>query len=371
MAYRGPAPKCRLQPGGEFRLVSKLSILALGVLALAAAGCSRGGASSGDTLALVNGDPITVTEFHEYLERKPTVQVITSNGPTDARVAGTLGLQALRDLINRRILLQIAKDEGVAPNSADIQKELTYQTKRNPAFVKTLNASGLSLDEIRSDLALDLARFNVVTHGITVTQQDVDNYIKQNPSEFVTPATVDLYWIVLRSGKNKPQVDQDLKAGQAFPVVATRYSEAPNAQQMNGAYPVRAVNELNPKLKDIVDKLKPGQSSDWIPDGQNWVKFFLQNRTAETKVPIDDTVREQVRRQIAETRGQQANDLGRTLETRLKAAKIDVKKPALRDAWVLAMRALREQNSTAAGAAGTGAGTAETTAGAAPATPGK
>jgi len=323
-----------------------------------AAGCgNKGGGSaggSGDGLVTVNGANVSVEELHKYLERKQSVQVIGEQGLVEARVAGSLALQGMRDLINRQLLMQIAKEEGVAPTPEAVAKELEYQTKRNPALVKTLTQAGLTLDEIRADLALDLARFNLLTKGVTITQSDVDLFIKENPKEFVNPETVDLYWVLLRNPANKAKVDKDLASGQQFPVVAARYSEAQDARRQNGVYPIREVSRLNPRLKTIVDKLKPGSSTEWIQDGQNAVKFFLQGRTPEAKVNIDEAMREQVRRRLAEARGGQANDLGKTLTDRLKAAKIEVKVPHLREAWTQAFDAVKNQD---AGATATGTAT--------------
>jgi foldase protein PrsA len=312
-------------------------------LSLIVAGCNKAGgsATAGGNIAVVNGDPVTMDEFNSYLPRKSSVQVQTEQGAQELRVAGSLGLQAIRDLINQKLLLQIAKDQNVVPTKDDVAKELKRQTDANAGFIKTLQAAGLSLDQIRSDLMIDLARFNVVTKGITVTPSDVDSYIKSNPTQFVNPATASVYWIVLRSAKNKPMVDKDLKSGEQFPVVAGRYSEVPTAKQDNGAYPTKVVSAMPQKLQGIIAKLEPGRTTDWIQDGQNSVKFMLQSKTPESKLEITETVREQVRRRLAEMRGQQANDLGKTIQDRLKAAKVDITVPYLKTSWDTAMQALK------------------------------
>jgi hypothetical protein len=68
---------------------------------------------------------------------------------------------------------------------------------------------------------------------------------------------------------------------------------------------------------------------------------MLQSKTPESKLEITETVREQVRRRLAEMRGQQANDLGKTIQDRLKAAKVDITVPYLKKSWDTAMQALK------------------------------
>lgn len=327
------------------------------------AGCNQGGASTADTaVAVVNGAQINKDDFHSYLERKRTVQVISQDGQIGAlQVAGLLGLQALQDMVNRELLVQVAKDQNVMPTEADIKKELDYQTKRDPQFVKRLNTAGLSLEQIKRDVSLDLARFNVITKGITVKPADVDAFIKENPRAFETPASVDLYWIVLSDPKNKALVDADLKSGQQFPTVAARYSVDPSAKSLSGQYPRRQESQLPPKLRDLIKDLKPGASTAWVQDGSNSLKFYLQSRTAAGKIKIDDTIREAVRRQLAEQRGNQGNDLNKTLRDRLKTAKVDIKIPYMKDGWKTLMESVKQADSAAPGGAPGGSGAAPST----------
>jgi parvulin-like peptidyl-prolyl isomerase len=327
---------------------------ALPLLAVVFAGCNNSG-GGGKPVAIVNNDPINEMDYFKYLERKRTVLAVTPQGPVDVQVAGSLGLQALRDLVNRRLLIQIAKDQSVSPTEEEIKRELDFQTKRNPQFVKALQSAGMSLTEIRADLSIDLARFKLLTKGITVTPADVDKYIKDNPTEFVSPAQVDLYYIQVSSDQGKKQVDAALKQGTSFPVAASRFSEAPNARTNQGQFPLRVLDQMPDPLQAIIKKAKVGTATDWVPDGGNFLKFFVANRTNEEKIKIDETIRESVRRRIAEERGSQANDLGKSIQEKMRSAKIDVKAEHLAQGWKEAMDQLKAEQ--ASNSAGTGAPT--------------
>lgn len=308
-------------------------------------GCNRGGDGY---VAVVNGEGISYKDYHSYLERKPLVTVnVEGAGAQNLPVVGSIGFQAMRDLVNRRLLLQVAKDEGVSPTSADIEKEIEFQKKVNPDFVRDLTNRGMSIDEIKNDLAIDIAQRNVLTKGITITDKDVDDYIKGNPQSFVEPARVSLLWVVVDSEQLKARVDNDLRAGQNFRTVAARYSVARDARRTNGRYPLSVMNsDFPPRLRVLVERTPEFRATDWVRDGARWAKFYVEKKFPQKKMNMDATLRERVRRLIALDRGRQANDFGDRMQQQLRNAKVDVRESVLERQWKTAMEALTQGDAT-------------------------
>lgn len=325
--------------------------------ALALIGCGKGG---GENIAVVNGEPIPSSEFSKYLERKPIVQVVTNSGLVELPVAGSLGFQALRDLINRRILFQLAKDDNVYPSDADVNAELEFQRKRRPDFIQQLTAQGYTIDDIKKDLTLDLTKERILTKNVKVTPEEADKFIKENPSKFEQPQQAKLRIIAVRDAAGKKQVDQELANGTPFGQVAARYSIAPGARQSQGLYSETVVQRMQPALQAIVNGTQELKSTDWKQDGGQFVKIYVEQKVAAKPVPIDATMKEYVRRQLALQKGSEATDLGKRLIEKLKQAKIDVVAPAYKTPWETAFKNLQEQDVQA----GTGTGT--TPGGAAP-----
>lgn len=314
-----------------------IPLSALGLLALA--GC---GSKGGGNLATVNGEPITLEQFHKYLEYKPQVQVVVGNGQVaQAQVAGSLGLMAMEDLLRQRLILQMAKDEGVAPTEQDVIKELEFQKKRTPDFVKELQARGLNLGEIRESLAVDIATERLYTKGITVDMAEVEKYIRDNKDQFFEPATVDMLWVFVRDEANKKNVDTELASGQAFAAVAKRYSQLPGAAT-NQRFPQRVVDALPKEIKDMVAKTPESQQSSWLKFTDGWAKFYVERKEARKPINMDDTRKEVLRRQIALERGRKASDLDQRLQERLKAAKIEVQYDDMKDLWKQAEKRLKD-----------------------------
>lgn len=320
-----------------------VGIAALAMLAVV--GCSKGP----DNIAVVNGEAITQEEFNSYLKVKPEVQIVLQNGQiTSARVAETLGFQALQDLIRQRVIVQLSKDMKVEPTDKEVNDEVEFQRKRDANFVTNLLEQGLTLDQVRRSLKVDLAREKLLTRSVTVTPEEVETYIKKNPNLFLQPALVDSRWIFVKDEKGQRDVDRALQAGGSFETVATKYSQAPQAQQNGGVFPQRVTSMIGSKeIKDILDSTPAGKESAWVKLQDGFAKFFVENRTAEKRLEVKDTDRIWLRRQLAVQQGLQANDLDKRLLDKLKASKININLRELKKPWETAIERLKEASEDA------------------------
>lgn len=317
------------------RIAITLSILAT----LAVAGCGGGGSN---VVAIVNGDPISKDEFVEGMQLKSNVNVIVvpsqlqaANGQIGVQqymgavTDGTIGFQTLKELINQRLVLQMASEQGVSPSKADVEAEIEFRKKENPNFLKQAQAAGFSLDFLRSSLMAQLAQEKIVTRGINITPADIDGYIKNNPKDFVNPESVEVIFILAKDAKDRDLVDQELKSGQNFEVVAQHYSADPNGAK--NSYHLLSpsggslLKDYAPAVQKILQGMAEQQQSEWFPEGNQFVKFFLKKRVKETPVTIDDVIREKVRRKLAMVEGGKGIDFDTQVLNKLKESKIDVK----------------------------------------------
>jgi parvulin-like peptidyl-prolyl isomerase len=304
-----------------------------GLLTLAVAGCSKPAAASNESVATVNGEAIPMKDYVTYLERKPNVMVVTEQGPQEAQVAGMLGLQALRDLVNRKLILQLAKEDNVMPTEAQIKEELDVREKEQGNYVQQLTAQGIDLQTIKDDIQFILARENLQTKGITVPMADVDRFIKENPQNFMEPARASLLWIAVSDATKKALVDKDIQSGLDFQTVAVRYSEDPQARQTGGVFPRDIVAQMPAVVQGLVAKTPEAKATQWIQDGQNWLKFYVQKKTPAKKMDMNETRKRALQRRIAQERGRAANDITERIMKKLAASKIDVSPKQLRDPW--------------------------------------
>ncbi len=320
-------------------LMHKSFITATSILGLAfiLVGCKGGG---GDTMAVVNGDTITKDEYISHLERKVQVLVRTQQGPAQAEVAQPLNFQALNDLVNQRLLIQMAKEENVLPTEQDIANEISYQSSKRADFVTALTQQGLTLVDIKNELKVTLCRHNLLSKGVKISQAQVDAYIKDNPKQFENPRLVDLTWIVVKNPEDKAKVDNELKTGQTFSVVAKQYSIAQTGPQ----YPSRIYDQFPKQLKDVIDKLSENATSGWLADNNTFVKFHVEKKTPASKIEIKPWMKIEIERQLAEQKGAAAVDLDKRLLGRRKSATINITKPGLKERFDLLSKTLKEND---------------------------
>lgn len=343
--------------------------LAAGAVLAMTAGCSGGSGSggSGEILATVQGEPITIDHFNTYLGVKPTVRVMVNGQVAELPVSDTLAFQAMQDLVSRMLLYQMAKDEGVMPGDKDVEDEIQFQEKLDPNFMPAYKSRGMTLGQIREEIKFSLVQERLTTKGITVGNEEVDTWIKNNPNAFIIPAKVSMSWILAQSDARKAQVEQELKSGKKFSEVAVALSQAPSAALVNGKYlPERGaipISNLAANLRSLVEPANVGTDTTWLKFSEGWAKFHIDSKDEQKKVEITPERRENIRRNIALQRGSKANDLRKRLVDRVRTSEIVVRRDSLKEAWKNFSELLKkqaEQGSQPAGGAAAGGGNAVT-----------
>lgn len=312
------------------------------------AGCSSG-TSGGGVLLSVNGENVSREQLMDYLAKKPTVRVSTQNGIVEASVSEPLDYQALQDMIGQKIVLQLAKDEGVFPTDSDVTAELEFRKRINPNYVKELTANGIDFDVIKDNLALELARENLLIKGITVTKEETEKYIKDNPEQFTEPAKVELYWVFVKTKTKQARIDQEISSGQSFEAIARQFTDYANP---NGGDPIKfpqtVVESLRPELKKLVDTTAEGKITDWLALSDGFARFYVNKKVRAKKMDLNDDRKELVRRSIARGRGEQATDLARKVLKKIKDSQIKVNDKTLQGAWDRAYERLKKESGESA-----------------------
>ncbi len=327
-------------------------LLIIGALS-ALSGCNKGGAgaspASGPTLLTVNGENISWEQLSQHLAKKPTIRVSTQSGVVEANVAEPLDFQALQDLIGQKVIMQLAKDENVFPTSAEVNTELEFRKRLNPTYLKSLIASGIKFETVKENLALELAREKLLTKGITVTAKEADDYIKNNPTQFMDPASADLLWVFVKAEADKAKVNSEIASGQSFAPIAARYSQYPNAAEQGGKFPQRVISQMRKELQDVIIATPIGRVSKWLALSDGFAIFYVEKKTPAKPVTLDADKKELVRRSIARTRGEQATDLGKKVLDKIKASQIKVNDAALAELWKRAAENLAKQGNQTGG----------------------
>ncbi|HVL39323.1 MAG TPA: peptidyl-prolyl cis-trans isomerase, partial [Fimbriimonadaceae bacterium] len=292
--------------------------------------------------------------LNSYLATKSQVEVVLGNGQrATAPVAGSLAFQALKDMLQQKALLQMAKDEGVAPTEEDVKKELEFQKKLDPDYVKKRRSLGYTLEQINKQLEVALAHERLVTKGITISKDEVDQYIANNKQLFREPETVDMQWIFVRTREKLDKVEDELRKGAIFASVAQQYGEQPRAKEDGGRFTSNRVLDRFPvELKNLINKTEVGRVTNdtsaaavkgWTKLNDGFAKFYVERKTPAKDITIDETRRKLVERQLAMERGAAATNLDMRLADRLVEAKVAIEDKLLKEQWERFVKDLKER----------------------------
>ncbi len=195
------------------------------VTALALVGCGP------KPVGTVNGQKINQEEYIRTLERVPVTVGVDPNGRP---VSVQAGYYALRNLVDRHLVMELAEKEKVLPTKEEIDAEYKRLSKQAD-FTKNLSRLGYTPELFKKDLELEMAKYNLRTKGITLTDAQIkEEYEKTKSTAFTIPAAVRIAMINVDSQKDKDAVVKQLAAGDDFGSLASKYSTDPNAKTRGG-----------------------------------------------------------------------------------------------------------------------------------------
>lgn len=273
------------------------------------------------TVATVNGEPIKAGEFYHRLEWfRPNLK--------DPLAPLPVGFQVLRQMIDERIVLQLAKSKGVAPSVPQVDARFADIVKATPNLKDQLAESGRSEGDIRAELANEEAQFNVLTAGVTITDLEVEKRYKELPSQFEEPARFKLRVIAVGDDAAQGQVDDALKAGKPFPDVAKQYSADERTRASGGDYGMVTDTGLPAALHAAIATVPAGGTSAWLKTDQGArLKFLVESSTPSRLLPLDAGLKARIRRGMMLERGRSKNSATKDIQAATLAANVTIAQP--------------------------------------------
>ncbi len=270
------------------------------------------------TVVVVNGEPIGGATYIKRMEVLPGVGQLVN----DRFVPGSPGFLTLSKLINERLILQLARQKGVSPTPAEVDREVARRVEENPELLKAIQAVGFTSDDFKYDTTVQLAEFKLLTMGVNITDLEVEKFYKDNPSSFTIPRRYRLRAIIVAEAAARDLVDTDLKAGKPFDQVARERSVDVTKVEggLVGNVPEAA---LGPVYGPAVREKPKGHVTPWIEQEGGFLKLLVEDVLAQQTIPLDAKLRMSVRRNLMLDRGRVRNDLSAMMTEFRKAAKIE------------------------------------------------
>lgn len=291
-------------------------------LLLAAIAAPLLAAAQSESVISVNGSPIARSQYYKRMEVLPGVGRMAGNRFVEA----TPGFLTLQALIDETLMLQLSKQKGVEPSEEQITQEINYRTEENPNFFKAFQSLGFSMAELRYDVKVQLAEFNLTTMGINIADAQIQRFYEdEKKTQFTLPKRYRIRVITINTPELKKKVDDDLAAGKSFAEVATAYSLDTNTKYDGGLMGDIADFNLGASVKPLVESMKEGTTTAWMK-GQNTgneIKLFLEKILPSEVIPLNDQLKRKIRQKLMVDRGVARNDLPKMMEEMRKNAKLD------------------------------------------------
>ena len=232
-------------------------------------------------IARVNNEIVTQRQFER--EREKLRQELSrqySGAELDAKVK-QYSRDLLRDLIDQALMVQKAKDLDINVET-DVVKRLdeiraNFHLNSLEDLQKEVEKQGILWEDFKENIRRNLLMREVigqeVGRTIIISREDAHKYFEAHKADFASPAGVSLAQILISNEKHKPAEAEkrakdavaELKAGQKWSDVVSRYSDDPATAEEGGSIGFMKEGTLAPALSEAIAKLDVNQFSDAIP----------------------------------------------------------------------------------------------------------
>ncbi len=207
---------------------------------------------------------------------------------------------AARNVVDRTLLLQAARDRGIEVSAAETEAELArrWQVERSGGVCDPGSGAG-----IREDLLLDRITADLIKHVPRPGRVEAEHFYRANPHLYRATEAVEAAHILREvtspDGESDARValeqaEAELRKGKPFAQVADRWSAC---KGVGGTVGWVARGQMVQEFEDVVFALQPGRRSEIFRTvfGLHIATVMRRRRAGVT--PFDD-VRQEIARQL-------------------------------------------------------------------------
>jgi peptidyl-prolyl cis-trans isomerase C len=314
-------------PQGKRRkkLMRQLKILAVIIAVVAViSGCSKEASEQAETARVgsgmsamssaeggkmavkVNGNTITEAQVAEE-EGRLTMAMGGRVDPQQMEsMKPMIRQQAVNNLINRELLSEAVRKDGIEVSSEDVDARIAdlEKTAGSPeAFRSRIAAMGVSEAELRDEIELGLGIEKLMearsTGASEPSEADAKTFYDENPDRFQKPEQIKASHILFMVAEGATDADRkakreeaekvlaELKQGADFAELAREHSDCPSSSE-GGDLGTFGRGTMVAPFEEAAFALSPGQISDIVETRFGYHIIKVEDKTPAGTVPFEE-----------------------------------------------------------------------------------
>ncbi|MCB1022465.1 MAG: peptidylprolyl isomerase [Bryobacterales bacterium] len=272
-----------------------------------------------EIIVKVNGDVILRSEF-DRIQNELRSEVARDTRMSDEQKLAAVAdreKNALRDLIDERLLVQKGKEVGV-----NVEPQVLAQRERlmEQYDLKTVEEfedwatekAGMPAEDLMERMRENFLSQSVlgqeVGSRIFIPREEIQKYYDEHKDEFVRSEGVRLAEILIskdgmtdeqiaEAEKEAREVHDRVQRGEPFAEMARRYSDSEGSKEAGGDIGIWRRGSLQKELEDMVFDKNPGFITDLIPTSRGWLILKVVERYREGLAELDE-VEDEIRNKL-------------------------------------------------------------------------
>ena len=275
----------------------------------------------------VNGEILTQTQLADRQTEAVRERNRGNANLTDAAVIQQINEvtpDVLVNAVDELLVSQHGRELGAQFTDTEFKNALETIKKENNLNDEQLKAAmaqeGLTLDQLRNNFEraymIQAVQSQEILRKINITEEELRQFYNGHREELMTPATVTLREITvaipgqaptgavmaspetLATAKAKIEgFRARIVAGEDFAAIAKSASDSPTKDNGGLVGPLN-VDDINPVLRGVLDKIQPGQVSDIVEMPRGGYQIFRLEAREASALPPFESVRSRVEQAV-------------------------------------------------------------------------
>tara|TARA_Y100000588_G_scaffold395176_1_gene520830 strand:+ start:5830 stop:6996 length:1167 start_codon:yes stop_codon:yes gene_type:complete len=276
-----------------------------------------------EIIAKINGDILLRSEYDSQIAELRR-QVRESKDVDEAQKENLIEQReqdSLRDLIDRRLMVQRGKEMGVSVEAQVLRQrdEIMKQYKISTlddfedwVFEATGAPAEDLLDRMRETFLAETVVSQTVSSRILIPSAEIEKYYEQHKGEFIRKEGVHLLELLISTvGKNSEELEavekkveelhKRLIKGEPFSELAKRHSENERTAPSGGDIGIWRRGQLRPEIESVVFDKRRGYITDPIKGPNGYLILKVETKYREGQAELSE-VREEIRHRLMSPR---------------------------------------------------------------------